>query len=374
MRMTETLALKYRPTTFDDLVGQPAIQIVLRQMVKVGQTPTALLFEGCRGTGKTTTARILAAALNCQQPTRPCGTCPSCRAIQDGSSLDLIEIDAASNGLVEDIRHLRQQVLYRHAGQHRIVVLDEAQSISPAGFNALLKTLEEPPPNTTFVLLTTEPQKILPTVASRCMSFTFKRLSPHDIAGRLAHIVAAEGKVVEADLLHLIAERADGALRDAIMKLDQILAIGLSTAEQYERLFGHVDYTPAIFDRLLAGDIPAAFAALDTALTRVAEAATILNDAIGCLRDVLVLRCGGDLTKTGVALAARQNLALTLETPTVVAALKVLWQVNTQLRLTDTRAGLELALVMLCEVFQSLPSRPVTPKAPLTLAEMGNLS
>lgn len=288
----DTLALKYRPASFDDLVGQPAVQIILRQMIKVGQVPTALLFDGCRGTGKTTTARILAAALNCTEPNKPCGNCVSCKAVFDGSSMDVIEIDAASNGLVDDIRQLRQQVMYRHAGDWRIVILDEAHSMSPAAFNALLKTLEEPPPRTLFILLTTEPGKILPTVASRCMPFTFRRLTIDDIARRLAHIAQAEGHAVQYDLLQLLAERADGAMRDAVMLLDQIARIGMTTADQYRRLIGHVDHAPALLDRLLAADIPGAFTALDEALTRVAESATIVADLVSCLRDVLVIRCG----------------------------------------------------------------------------------
>jgi DNA polymerase-3 subunit gamma/tau len=354
----DSLALAYRPRSFDDLVGQPAVQVLLRQMIKVGQVPSALMFEGSRGTGKTTTARILAAALNCTGDTKPCGTCTSCKTVFDGSSMDFLEIDAASNGLVDDIRTLRQQLLYRQTGDYRIVAFDEAHSISPAGFNALLKTLEEPPPRTVFIILTTEPKKIPGTIASRCMPFTFKRLTIADIAKRLAHIAATEHFPVEPDLLLLLADRADGAMRDAVVLLDQVARVGMTTAEQYQRLIGHVDHAPAILDRLIHADIPGAFTRLDEALTRVAEPATIAADLISVLRDVLVLRCGGELTKTGVALAARQNLALTLETATVLGALKVLWQLKTQLRLDDARSSLELAVVMLSEVFHTVNPAP----------------
>jgi DNA polymerase-3 subunit gamma/tau len=371
--MSDTLALKYRPTTFDDLTGQPAVQIILRQMIKVGQIPSALLFDGCRGTGKTTTARILAAALNCHEDTKPCGSCPSCKAVFDGSSMDVIEIDAASNGLVDDIRQLRQQVMYRHSGDWRVVILDEAHSMSAAAFNALLKTLEEPPPRTLFILLTTEPVKILPTVASRCMPFTFKRLSIDDITRRLAHIAHTEGYAVEHDLLQLLAERADGAMRDAVMLLDQVARIGLTTAEQYQRLIGHQDHAPAILERLVNGDLPGAFAKLDEALTRVADAATITADAISTLRDVLVLRCGGEVHKAGTTLAARQSLALVMETPTVLAALKVLWQLKTQMRTDDPRSSLELAVVMLSEVISTLSPPPAAPPKRMTLDDMGKL-
>ena len=372
----QTLALTWRPKTFDDLVGQPAVQIILRQMIKVGKVPSALLFDGCRGTGKTTTARILAAALNCHADTKPCGTCPSCTAVFDGSSMDVVEIDAASNGLVDDIRALRQQVMYRHAGDHRIVILDEAHSMSTAAFNALLKTLEEPPPHTHFILLTTEPAKILSTVASRCIPFTFQRLTVADITCRLAHIAHAEGYPVEHGLLQLLAERADGAMRDAIMLLDQVAHTGMTTAEQYQRLLGHTDHAPAILNAITSGDLPGAFTKLDEALTRVADADTIAANAIGCLRDVLVLRSGGEINKSGIALAARQNLALALETPLVVAALtKVLWPLKTQIRLGDARSSLELVIVMLSEIFAPATARPTTTaNNQISLADMSKFS
>ena len=356
--MTETLALRWRPRTFDDLVGQPAVQIILKQMIKIGRTPSALMFDGCRGTGKTTTARILAAALNCTEDGKPCGTCPSCKAVFDGSSMDVVEIDAASNGLVDDIRALRQQVMYRQQGNHRVVILDEAHSMSQAAFNALLKTLEEPPPNTVFLLLTTEPGRIPDTVASRCMPFTFRRLTIAHITTRLAQIAHAEGFAVEHDLLALIADRADGAMRDAIMVLDQVGRVGMTTAEQYQRLIGHTDHASGILQRLVDGDLPGAFARLDRALTEVADAAQITNDAISTLRDVLVLRAGGEVTKTGTALAARQHLALALDTPAVVNAMKILWQLRTQANHYDNRSSLEMAVVMLGEVLKTAAPVP----------------
>ncbi len=348
-----TLALKYRPRTFADLVGQPQVQVVLQQMVKLGRVPDALLLDGTRGSGKTSTARILAAALNCHEPEKPCGQCASCKATFDGSSLDVIEIDAASNGLVEDIRALRQQVMFRQTGDYRIVILDEAQSMSPAAYNALLKTLEEPPPNTVFILCTTEPAKILSTVVSRCMPFTFKRLTVNDITHRLAHIADAESRPVNHDLLRLIAEKADGAMRDAIMVLDQVTRVGMTTAEQYQRLIGHHEHAETILRHLAENDLPSAYQALDTALTRIADPNTLAADITNVLRDVLVLRCGGEVNKSGTALAARQNLALALETPIVVSAMKILWQLKTQVRLADARADLELAVAMLAEALQT---------------------
>lgn len=372
----QSLALTYRPQRFEDLVGQHAAQVLLRKMVTDRVVPQAMLFEGCRGTGKTTTARIVAAALNCTAEQRPCSTCPSCKAVTDGSSMDVIEIDAASNGLVDDIRALRQQVLYRAPGAYRIVIFDEAHSASTAAFNAFLKTLEEPPPDTIFIFCTTEPRKIPDTIASRCIPFTFRRLAIADIVQRLTDIAHAEGHTVEPGLLTLLAERADGAMRDAIMLLDQVTRVGMTTAEQYQRLIGHVDSTPAIINAIMRGDTAASFAALDEALTRVADPTTVIDDLTTLLRDVLVLRTGGELAKTGIALAERQNLALALETPTVAAAMKVLWTLKVTTRIGDTRSMLELAIVMLEEILaKPAAPTPATPPAParMTLAQMGQL-
>jgi DNA polymerase-3 subunit gamma/tau len=219
-----------------------------------------------------------------------------------------------------------------------------------------------------FLLLTTEPHKIPDTIASRCMPFTFKRLTVNDIAGRLAHIAATEQHTVEPELLTLIADRADGAMRDAIMLLDQVTRIGLTTADQYRRLIGHTDHAPTILLRISEGDLPGAFAALDQALTRVAEATQIATSAITTLRDVLVLRCGGEITATGTALAARQSLALALPTPAVVAALKILWQLAT-MNTDDKRANLELAVVMLAEVI-----KPTAPQARPSFDDTGTRS
>lgn len=366
----DNLALSYRPRRFADLIGQHAAQIVLRQMVKINRVPHALMFDGSRGTGKTTTARILAAALNCDADDRPCGSCVSCKATFDGSSMDVIEIDAASNGLVDDIRALRQQVLYRGTGEHRVIILDEAHSMSHAAFNALLKTLEEPPPRTVFILLTTEPHKIPDTVVSRCMPFTFRRLTVADITARLKVIAAAENYPCDEQLLVLLAERGDGAMRDAIMLFDQVARVGMTTAEQYQRLIGHVDTAASILRPALRHDLAAALTALEVALTRVADPAVIATDLISLLRDVIVLRAGGELSATGVALADRQYFALAMETPTIVTVMRLLWELKTRTRLDDARALLEVAVVMLTEIISPAPAPAAA--ARVTLAQMVN--
>lgn len=346
-----SLALKYRPRGFDDLVGQRAAQVILPQMIVKNAVPAAMLFEGTRGTGKTTTARILAAALNCARPdAKPCGICPSCDTTFAGSHLDVIEIDAASNGLVADIRALTDRLRFRSSSDWRIVILDEAQSISPAGFNALLKTLEEPPERTCFILCTTEPDKIPDTVASRCMAFSFRRLAAADIVSRLSAIATFEAIPAETSLLAILAERADGSMRDAVMLLDQISRVDVRNAEQYERLMGHTDHAPGLLGAIVSGDITATYERLDTALSRTADPARLISQLIGVLRDILVIRSGGDVTKTGTALAHRQTLALAVETTTAVACLKVLWELKTRTRQDDARASLEIAVAMLMEV------------------------
>ncbi len=374
----EALATKYRPATFDDLVGQRAVHVPLRRMVEAGKVPGALLFAGCRGTGKTTTARILAAALNCDTPPVPCAACPACKAIATGSSLDLVEIDAASNGHVDDIRALRQQVLYGADGRYRLVVLDEAQSISAAGFNALLKITEEPPPGTIFVLCTTEPAKIPDTVASRFMPFRFARISVVDIAGRLRHIADAEGITIDDALLHRFAERADGALRDAVMALDQAARAGITTIEAHTELTGEYDCGPTLLRHLIDGDLPAAFGSLTTILTRTAEAATVGTALAQTLRDLLVLRAGGDLAVTGAAHAQRAELAQRVTARDLVTALGVLWDLKTKVRaVDDARTALELAGVMIADKLAPAAAAPAaTPAATagkLTLAQMRSL-
>lgn len=373
--MSESLALKHRPRTFDDVAGQRQVTAVLRAMVAAGTVPAGLLFHGLYGSGKTTTARILAAALNCDTPPGPCGHCVSCKAVADGTSTDLHEIDAASHGLVDDIRQLRQQVLYGVGGRHRVVVLDEAQSVSAAGFNAMLKMIEEPPPGTVFVVVTTELHKIPKTVRSRLMKFPFTRIAPADIAARLTHIAAAEQLSVEPDLITALAEHT-GSPRDAVMTLDQLTRAGITTLAGWRRLTGHTDHGPAILTPLAAGDVPGGYQGADAALYAGADPTAVVNDLQDTLRDLLILHAGGTLSTLGAALAARQRLAARLDTATVFTALKVLWDYKTKLRGDDPRADLSLAVAMLGIALHPahLTATPATAgggsQARLTLSQM----
>ena len=256
-------------------------------------------------------------ALNCESADQsadrwPCGTCPSCLAVLAHNSLDVLEVDAASNGGVEAVRGLRDLVAYGSPGQWKMVLLDEAHAMSANAFNALLKILEEPPDHTVFVLLTTEPGKILPTVASRCMQFTFRRITVPEIAGRLARICQLEQIAAEPGLLAAIADRADGAMRDAVMLLDQahctLVAEGL-TLENFAKVFGKSDYVLPLVAAMASGDYPAVYAALEEALAQAGEPSAVTSRLVDCLTDLLRLRCGGEVTAQGTPLEARRQLA-----------------------------------------------------------------
>ena len=223
----QVLALKYRPGRFDELIGQEQVTAVLKGALQQKRTAHAYLFSGPRGCGKTTTARILAKALNCESgpAVEPCGSCPSCRAIAEGTSLSVIEIDAASNRGIDDIRRIREESGYAAVGgRFKVYIVDEAHQITGEGANAFLKTLEEPAPNTVFILATTEAHKILPTISSRCQRFQFRLLSVEEIATRLGWILAREKLEAGPEVLQAIARRAEGSMRDGVTLLDQVLA------------------------------------------------------------------------------------------------------------------------------------------------------
>ncbi len=221
-------ARKYRPQTFDTVVGQKSITSTLKNAIKSHQLAQAFLFCGSRGVGKTTTARILAKTINCFNPREnieACDECESCKSFNEGASLNVYELDAASNNSVEDIRNLIDQVrIAPQLGTHKVYIIDEVHMLSNAAFNAFLKTLEEPPAHAIFILATTEKHKIIPTILSRCQIFDFNRIKVKDIAIHLASIAEKEGIDADSEALHLIGQKADGALRDALSIFDQIVS------------------------------------------------------------------------------------------------------------------------------------------------------
>jgi DNA polymerase-3 subunit gamma/tau len=359
------LDLTYRPHRFGEVAGQKYTVAVLNALCRRRTIPSALLFHGSPGSGKTTSARIVAAALNCEATPGPaslwpCGVCASCKAVVNGTSLDVIEIDAASNGSVERIREIRELVQYGTAGQWRVVILDEAHSMSRDAFNAVLKVLEEPPERTVFVLCTTEPGKILETVVSRCSPFEFTRLPPAVVAARLREVCTLEGIPVSDDLLARLAEQSAGIMRNGLKLLDQAASVGIKDLGAWLKLTGDDDFAPAVLAAAATGDHARLFAELDRVLLAHSDYSQITAALVGCLRDVLVLGAGGTVTVQGEALAARQNLAQGTDSRRVVNAMRVLWDLQVRVRTEDKRAGLELAVTMVADKLCPAQSRAMT--------------
>ncbi|HEY8835752.1 MAG TPA: DNA polymerase III subunit gamma/tau [Chthoniobacterales bacterium] len=291
----QVFARKYRPQTFDDLVGQAHVVRTLKNAVEQNRLAHAYLFVGPRGIGKTSTARILAKALNCVNgPTiTPCGVCDSCKEITGGNSLDVLEIDGASNNGVEQVRELRDNVRYAPSkGHFKIYIIDEVHMLTSAAFNALLKTLEEPPPHVKFIFATTEPQKVLPTILSRCQRFDLHRIPANLIAQHLQFIAGKEKIALDPAAAHAIAKGADGGLRDAESMLDQLVAFcGDKIAEpDVLSVFGFTsEQTVAQFtEKILRGETPEALELLHTEADNGKDMMKLMSDLISYLRDLLV--------------------------------------------------------------------------------------
>jgi DNA polymerase-3 subunit gamma/tau len=317
----QVFARKYRPQTFDDLVGQTHVSRTLKNAVEQNRLAHAYLFVGPRGVGKTSTARILAKALNCVKgPTvTPCGVCDNCKEITAGNSLDVIEIDGASNNSVEDVRELRDNVRYAPAkGRYKIYLIDEVHMLSSAAFNALLKTLEEPPPHVKFIFATTEPQKVLPTILSRCQRFDLHRIPANLIAQHLQFIAGKEKITLDPAAAHSIARGAEGGLRDAESMLDQLVAFcGEKIAEvDVLNVFGFTSQqTVAGFtEKILLGATADAVQLLHEQSESGKDMMKLMSDLISYLRDLLVFKVKPDALREDVdpdeqkALAAQSKL------------------------------------------------------------------
>ena len=293
----QVFARKYRPQTFDDLVGQNHVSQTLKNAVEQNRLAHAYLFVGPRGVGKTSTARILAKALNCVKgPTvTPCGICDNCKEIAAGNSLDVIEIDGASNNSVEDVRELRDNVRYAPAkGRYKIYLIDEVHMLSSAAFNALLKTLEEPPPHVKFIFATTEPQKVLPTILSRCQRFDLHRIPAKLIANHLQYIAKQETITLEPAAAHAIARGAEGGLRDAESMLDQLVAFcgdPISEADVL-KVFGFTsEQTVAdLTDKILRAATAEAIEVVHEQCESGKDMMKLMSDLISYLRDLLIFK------------------------------------------------------------------------------------
>jgi len=289
-------ARKYRPQTFDTVVGQQHITTTLKNAIRTQHLAHAYLFCGPRGVGKTTCARILARTINCESPTadmEACGTCSTCLSFQENTSFNVFELDAASNNSVDDIRSLTEQVRYApQHGRYKIYIIDEVHMLSTAAFNAFLKTLEEPPPYAIFILATTEKHKILPTILSRCQIFDFKRIQTEDIVGHLASICAKEGIEAQNNGLHIIAQKSEGCMRDALSMMDRIA--GFSNGHlTYAQTVEHLNILDAdvyfnLGDILLSKDIAGALLLLDSVMQKGFEGDVILNGFAEHFRNLLL--------------------------------------------------------------------------------------
>jgi DNA polymerase III subunit gamma/tau len=312
----EVFARKYRPQTFDDLVGQTHVSRTLKNAVAQNRLAHAYLFVGPRGIGKTSTARILAKSLNCVKgPTvTPCGECDNCREIAAGNSLDVIEIDGASNNSVEDVRQLRENVRYAPAkGRYKIYLIDEVHMLSAAAFNALLKTLEEPPEHVKFIFATTEPQKVLPTILSRCQRFDLHRIPANLIAQHLQLIAGKEKITLEPAAAHAIARGAEGGLRDAESMLDQLVAFCGEKISESDVLnvFGFTSEQTVtdLTANILRGETADAVDLLHQQCESGKDMMRLLSDLIAYLRDLLVFKAKPDALKEDVDPDVQESLA-----------------------------------------------------------------
>ncbi|HMT29007.1 MAG TPA: DNA polymerase III subunit gamma/tau, partial [Bacteroidia bacterium] len=291
-------ARKYRPATFNTVVGQDSITTTLKNAIKSKHLAQAFLFCGPRGVGKTTCARILAKTINCtnlSNDTEGCNTCESCVSFNNGQSLNIFELDAASNNSVDDMRNLVEQVRYPpQSGNFKIYIIDEVHMLSTQAFNAFLKTLEEPPAYAIFILATTEKHKIIPTILSRCQIFDFNRITIDDIAKHLQWIASSENVNAEPEALHLIAQKADGALRDALSIFDQIVSFAGNTVT-YKHVIDNLnildyEYYFKITDHLVSGDFPSALLLLNEIINDGFDVHHFINGLNSHFRDLLVCK------------------------------------------------------------------------------------
>ena len=358
--MYQALYRKWRPKAFADVVGQAHITETLRRQVAEGRLSHAYLFTGTRGTGKTTCAKILAKAVNCQHPVDgdPCNQCPACQGIDNGSLLDVLELDAASNNGVDHVRALRDEAIYSPASvRYRVYIIDEVHMLSTAAFNALLKILEEPPAHLIFILATTELHKVPATILSRCQRFAFKRIRPQDIAQRLQYVAGQEGMALETEAAELLSRLADGALRDALSLLDQCGAAGgvIDSGRVLDvlGLTGNVQ-TAKLMDAILSRDVQASLLLLDQLYSGGKDVGALLGELSTLTRDLLIrmtapeggmaLLSGGydtslmDSLSQGVSPTRLIHMATQLQSTTAALPLS-----------SNRRTDAELCLMRLCD-------------------------
>lgn len=358
--MYQALYRKWRSKTFDEVVGQAHITDTLKRQVAAGRLSHAYLFTGTRGTGKTSCAKILARAVNCERPVdgNPCNQCPACLGIESGAILDVLELDAASNNGVDQVRALRDEAVYTPASvQKRVYIVDEVHMLSTAAFNALLKILEEPPSHLMFILATTELHKVPATIKSRCQQFAFKRILPGDIAAHLSKVAAAEGIDLTVQAAALMARLADGGMRDAMSLLDQCSGLGGQVDEgevlAVLGLAGNVE-TAALMGRLTAGDAAGALETLDRLYAGGKKMDALLGELAALVRDLLLRKtaptAGAALMTGGYDETTLRTLAEGVAPPRLVFMLTLLQTTAAELaRSVNQRTDTELCLLRLAD-------------------------
>ncbi len=357
--MYQVLYRKYRPKCFADVVGQPQVTVTLKNELTAGRVAHAYLFTGSRGTGKTTCAKILAKAINCLAPVDgdPCGECEICRGIDTGAVMDVVEIDAASNNGVENIRSLREEANFTPAAaKYRVYIIDEVHMLSIGAFNALLKTLEEPPAHVVFILATTEVHKIPATILSRCQRFDFRRIPAQQIAARLAFVAQQEGAAIDPDAALLIARLSDGALRDALSLLDQCLGrnrcVSAETVRQTAGLVGR-EYLFALSGAIREKNPSSALACIDELHNASKDMARLCEELSSHYRDMMLIKTMQD-PRAVVALADDEFQSLTQQaaaTPLaeILHCLDALQSALDRMsRAGNRRIEMEMTLLRLC--------------------------
>lgn len=351
---------KWRPTSFEEVRGQDHIVKTLKNQINSGRIGHAYLFCGTRGTGKTSIAKIFARAVNCEHPVdgSPCGECSMCRQIAEGASLNVVEIDAASNNGVENIRDIREQVQYPPTdGRYRVYIIDEVHMLSIGAFNALLKTLEEPPSYVIFILATTEVHKIPITILSRCQRYDFKRISIDTIAGRLAELTQAEQIDVDDRALRYVARAADGSMRDALSLLDQCVAFHFGEKLTYDNVLevlGAVDNRvfSKLFQAVLASDTKACIREIEEMIIQGRDLSQLVNDFVWYMRNLLIAKTtdepGDMLDMSEENLAVLKEEAAGVDTEMLMRYIRIFSELSGQLRYaSQKRILVEIAFIKL---------------------------
>ena len=353
---------KWRPDTFEEVKGQDHVVTTLKNQIINNRIGHAFLFCGTRGTGKTSIAKLFAKAVNCEHPVNgsPCNTCAACRAIADGSSMNVIEIDAASNNGVDNIRQIREEVQYSPSeGKYKVYIIDEVHMLTQGAFNALLKTLEEPPSYVIFILATTESHKIPITISSRCQKYEFRRISVETISDRLMELLGREEIEAERKAVDYISKAADGSMRDALSILDQCIAFNIGRKLTYENVLDtigavDIDVFAKLLDSVIRLDVVEAINLVDEVVWQGRELSRFVSEFTWFLRNVLLIKVSPDADKkldmSAENLARMNELAEQIDTDTLIRYIHIFSDTSASIKYAvQKRVVLELAVIKLCK-------------------------